>query len=114
MSESNVAVEDFKRKWKDMISKIEKEAIDGEGVTLIRLNFRKDKLLFEIDVERNEFTHEMFVELEILESELEAALQIANSKFKLENRRILARIFGGIFELISQCLQRGKGKGEID
>jgi len=100
MPEATVTLEDFKRNWEMLIAKIEKEAIDGEGVNLIRLCFDRDRNLFEMGVGEDEFTHEMYVELNMLESKLEAALQFAHSRFRLKNRGVLARIFGGIAERI--------------
>lgn len=102
MSRSIITFEDFKSKWKQIISKIEKEAIDGEGIAMIRLQFDKDKALFEMGMREDELTHKIYVELEMLESELETVLQIAHSRFRLKNRGILAKIFGGVFKRISK------------
>ncbi|MEM2954305.1 MAG: hypothetical protein QXU21_08575 [Candidatus Bathyarchaeia archaeon] len=103
MSKSNITFEDFKSKWEQIISKIENEAIDGEGIIMIRYHFDRSKALFINGLNEDEYTYKILVELDIL-TKLETALQIAHSSFRLKNLGILARIFGGIFELI----KRGK------
>lgn len=88
--------ENFKRRWELIISKIENVAIDDLGVELIQLNFRcnRDLLVASMKVKN----HRVINELEVLRAELEAALQIAHSRFRLKNRGILAGIFGGMFK----------------
>jgi hypothetical protein len=97
MSETNITFEVLKKKWEQIISKIENEAIDDNGVEIIRLRFHIDKNLFEMGLKSGELTHKTLVELHLLESQVEVALQIAQSRFKLKNRGILAQIFGRMF-----------------
>ena len=100
MSENSLG--NFKKNWEPQIAKIEKEAIDSDGVNLIRLQFDRDKHLFEMGLNQSEFTHEVYLELDMLESRLTVALEIARSRFKLEHRGILARIFGGTLDKLSR------------
>ena len=88
--------EDFKRTWEEIIAKIEGEAIDGDGINLIRIHFELNEIHFKNDPEFEEF----YMDMKLLESKLETALQIAHSRFRLRNRGILARFFGGMTEKI--------------
>lgn len=99
---AKVALEDFKKNWEEQIAKIEKQALDNEAVYNINLHFDKDKLRFKTFLHEEEFTHDMLLELDMLESKLVVALETANSRFKLENRGILARAFDGILRKIGR------------
>ena len=90
--------EDFKRTWEELIVKMENEAIDGDGVNLIRIHFELDKNSFTLGLDESELMN--YMDMKLLTSKLEVALQIAHSRFRLRNRGILARIFGGIAEKI--------------
>lgn len=90
---AKVTLEDFKKNWEEQIAKIEKQALDNEAVYNINLHFDKDKLMFKTFLHEEEFTHDMLLELDMLEYKLVVALETANSRFKLENRGILARAF---------------------
>jgi len=68
---------------------------------MIRLNFDKDKYYFEYSFMR-ENSNQQLMELELLESKLEVALEIAHSRFRLRNRGIIARLFAGIIDKISK------------
>jgi len=94
-------LENFKKSWEGEIAKIEKEAIDGNGISLIRLHFEHGKLMLEMNRTEESFTEEMH-ELDMLKSKLEVALQIAHSRYRLQNRSLWARIFGGIFKKIPE------------
>ena len=89
----------FKKTWEEIITKIENEAIDGEGINFIRLRFELDKSHFMLDLNESE-VDDVYMDMELLESKLETALQLAHSRFRLRNRGILARIFGGMIEKI--------------
>jgi len=98
------ALENFKRFWEGEIAKIEKEAIDNDGVNLIRLHFEKDRLLLETSMNEEDFTQEVHLELNMLESKLTVALETARSRYRLRNRGLWARIFGGIVEKLPKKL----------
>ena len=89
--------ENFKRNWESQIAKIEKEAIDDYGTSLIRLQFERDKIFYKIGITEIEL-RQVGSELNLLDSNLETALQIARSRFKLQHRGILAKAFGGILD----------------
>ena len=91
--------ENFKKTWEEIIAKVENEAIDGDGVDIIRTHFELDESSFMLDLNESEFD-EVYMDMKLLKSKLEVALQIAHSRFRLRNRGILARIFGGIVEKI--------------
>lgn len=103
---SKDTVEGFKQFWEGEIAKIKNEAIDGNGVGLIRLHFDMNKHLLTASMNDKDFTREVHLELRMLESKLEIALQIAHSRFRLKNRGILANIFGGIVDKLA----RGKSE----
>jgi hypothetical protein len=84
----------FKKTWNDLITKIETESIDGDGVEVIRARFNLDHL---INTSNNA---EQINETFLLESKLQVALMIANSRFRLANRGVLAKFFGGLTDKI--------------
>ena len=94
--------EGFKQFWEGEIAKIKNEAIDGDGVSLIRLHFDLNKLHLIMSMNEEEFTPEVDLELGMLESKFEIALQIAHSRFRLKNRGILANVFGGIVDKLAR------------
>jgi len=95
---SKQTFENFKQFWEGEIAKIKNEAIDGDGMRLIRLHFDINKHLLTAYMNEEEFTREVHLELRMLESKFEIALQIAHSRFRLKNRGILASVFGGIVD----------------
>jgi len=97
---SKGTLEIFKENWERQIAKIEKEAIDSDGVNLIRLHFQRDRAILELSMNEREFTRQVQVELDMLESKLTIALETARSRYRLRNRGLWARIFGGIIEKI--------------
>ena len=99
---SKQTFENFKQFWEEEIAKIKNEAIDGNGVRLIRLHFDLTSHLLTMSMSYKEFTREVHLELRMLESKFEIALQIAHSRFRLKNRGILASIFGGIVEMLTR------------
>lgn len=94
--------EGFKQFWEGEMAKIKNEAIDGDGMRLIRLHFDLNKNLLTASMSEEEFTSEVHLELTMLESKLEIVLQIAHSRFRLRNRGILASIFGGIVDRLAR------------
>lgn len=90
----------FKKIWLREIAKIEKEAIDSRGVHIIYLRFSLAKHTFEIGLDENEFTHDIWLELEMLEAKLTRALETARSGYRLQNRGLWARIVEGIGGII--------------
>ena len=95
---SKVALEDFKKSWDDQITKIEKQALDNAALRMIYLHYHKDETLFKMGLSAKEFTHDVMLNLDMLQSRLAIALETANSRFKLENRGIFAKIFSGIVD----------------
>ncbi len=89
--------EDFKQGWEGQIAKIENQAIDGEGVSHVRLRFELDQSSLIMSMTEVELA-QVDSELRMLQSKLEIALQIAHSRFKLKNRGVLARAFAGILD----------------
>ena len=96
---SKQTFENFKKLWEEEIAKIRNESIDGDGVRLINLHFDLNKHILIMNMSSKEFTGEVHLELEMLESKLEIALQIAHSRFRLKNRGILANVFGKVSPL---------------
>lgn len=99
---SKQTFENFKQFWEEEIAKIKNEAIDGNGVRLIRLHFDINKHILTASMNYKEFTREVYLELRMIESKLEIALQIAHSRFRLKNRGILASVFGGIVDKLAR------------
>ena len=93
-------IENFKKSWLEEIAKIETRAIDSHGVYLIYLRFDREKHLFIMGLTEEEFTHDVLLELDILESKLSIALETARSKYRLQNLSLWARIIEGIGGII--------------
>lgn len=101
---SKDTLENFKRSRQVEIAKIEKEAIDSDGVHAIYLRFDLAKHLFIIGLDENEFTHDVYLELEMLEAKITRALETARTKYKLHNRALWTRIIGGIIDKLPKKL----------
>ena len=95
MSDLNNKVDKFVKTWKKLIDDIKKceLGIDGREASIISLDFDGNKSLLLSEMKKDQLGD---MDLRLLESELTVALAIAVTKFKLRNRGILARIFGGI------------------
>jgi hypothetical protein len=87
------------KKLENQIANIRNEAIDGDGIALFRIHFERGKLKLKVFA-KNELPDSIYTDLVNLESELEVALQIAHSRFRLKNRGVLARFFGGAIDKI--------------
>jgi hypothetical protein len=70
--------EKFKNTWNELITKIENEPIDGDGVTDICLHFHMNKLETMKDDEE-ESENDTSFETELIDSKVEVALMIAHS-----------------------------------
>jgi len=98
---SKEKVETFKKSWLEEIAKIEKRAIDSHGVYLIYLQFVRDISILKMGLRREkEFSHDVLLELNMIESKLSIALETARSKYRLQNRTLWARIIEGIGGII--------------
>lgn len=98
-----VTLEEFAKIWESQIEKIEKQALDGDAVSLIRLHFDRDKLKFQMFVDKNYAEeNDVYLRLDLLESKLNFALEAAHSRFRLENRGILAKAFSGVLDKFSR------------
>ena len=93
-------IEKFKKAWLEEITKIEKRAIDSHGVYLLHLRFRIDRGIFNLGLNRAEFTYDVMLELNLLESKLRVALETARSRYRLQNRSLWARIIEAISGMI--------------
>jgi hypothetical protein len=89
--------EDFKKTWEELIAKIENDVVDGDAVSLIRIHFELNMNSFELNLSESELDA-LYLDMKLLQSKLEVALQIAHSRYRLRNRGILARVFRGITE----------------
>jgi hypothetical protein len=102
MSESEF--EKFKKTWETQIANIKDEAIDGDGVRMIRLRFELSVGNLQIYTPMSKLPDSIYTDLDLLESQLDVALEIAHSRFRLRNRGILARVFAGIADKIPKKL----------
>jgi len=93
-------IENFKKSWLEETAKIEKRAIDSHGVYLIYLQFVRDRHILEMGLNEEEFSHDVLLELDMLESKLSIALETARSRYRLQNRTLWARIIEGIGGII--------------
>lgn len=101
---SKVTLENFKKFWEEEIAKIEKETIDSDGVHAIYLRFDLAKHLFIMGLDEDEFTHDVHLELELLEAKIARALETALSKYKLKNRGLWTRIVKEMIDKIPKKL----------
>lgn len=102
---SRVTLEDFIRAWQDKISKIEKMAFDDYSVRRVRADFEINRLEIKMSLREEDIESGGILKLDTLKSELEAALETANSRFKTENLGVVTRpnnAFNGMFEKVYQ------------
>lgn len=97
---SKSKIDKFKSFWLKEIEKIQKRAIDSRGTYLIMLDFDMNKQIFKMGMDNSEFTHDAWLELEMLESQVRIALETARSRYKLQNRSLWARIVEGIAGIV--------------
>jgi len=98
LSSKQSDIEAFKKTWVSQIEAIRNEAIDGDGVYKIRLQFELCRL--KLEMSKDSLAESLFTDLDLLESQLDVALEIAHSRFRLKNRGALARLFGGALDKI--------------
>jgi hypothetical protein len=97
---SNHEFDDFKKTWESQIEIIRKEAIDGDGIYKIRLQFDLCRLKLEMANEPIVNKSYSDQDLDLIESQLNVALEIAHSRFRLRNRGVLAKLFGRAIDKI--------------
>jgi len=94
-------VEEFVEKWEGIIDDIKNNpyGLDRGDAEDIELEFRLKSTMLLVTQFRNERAR-YYPKINLLESELKAALALATSKYKLKHRGILARIFGGAIDTL--------------
>ena len=100
---SELALNDCIRAWQDKIERIEKRALDDDAVRRIRADFEINRLEIAMSLRENDIESGGMLKLDKLRSELKAALETANSRFKTENLGVITRpgnAFNGMFEEI--------------
>ncbi|MGD0645542.1 MAG: TIGR02391 family protein [Candidatus Bathyarchaeia archaeon] len=90
---SKITLEDFKKNWEGQITKIEQQALNSDTYSSIILQFRIEKGAFRSGLNENELTHDDYLELEMLEGKLRAALGAANSRYELADKGKLSNNF---------------------
>jgi hypothetical protein len=96
-----VTLADFIGKWQGKISRIEKESLDDDDVRGIKADFEVNELEIKLCLSKEDVESGAIVKLDILKAELYAALETANSRFKLENPLAVSRsdnFFNGMIE----------------
>lgn len=101
MNETNL--DKFKNTWEEEIKKIENEVIDNRGTWLIYNRFEIDTLHIIRSLNRQEFTSEVSLDMGLLKSKLTRALEIARTRYTLQNHSLwvkftqsIASIFRGV------------------
>ncbi|WP_048094711.1 hypothetical protein [Geoglobus ahangari] len=97
--------EQFAKKWNKIIEYVNKaqDGLDERGAEQIRLNFREDVLLLIIDSKRMGIKFRQR-DVSLIESELEAALNIAESRYKLKNEKLKLEERKSIMQLLKEVL----------
>ena len=90
----------LKDTWEKEVYKIENNPIDANGTRLIYNKFEIDKINLIQSLPKNMFTHDMVLEIDLLESKLASSLAVAKTKYKLQERNYLVKIIEAITELI--------------
>jgi hypothetical protein len=91
MSEKRVAdLEGFTNAWTEIIEELDKGVIDSHGAYMLYLRFRIDRSLLQLH----------FRDTTLLESKLRRALEMAHSRYALQNKGIWARITESIATII--------------
>ena len=100
MAEENFKI--FKDVWEEGIRKIENEVIDNRGAMLIYNQFRLCTEYLILTMFKPELTPKFNLEIELLESRLTISLEIAHTKYMLQNRSLWVKII----ESISRAVQK--------
>lgn len=86
MNETNL--DKLKNTWEEEIKKIENEVIDNRGTWLIYNRFEIDTLHIVRSLNRQEFTSEVSLDIGLLKSKLTRALEIARTRYTLQNHSL--------------------------
>ena len=92
---------DFIGNWQGKISRIEKSSLSDDAVKGIKADFEVNHLEIKMSLSKEDVEAGALVKLRILKSELYAALDKANSRFKLEHPFAVSRVdnfFNGMLE----------------
>lgn len=100
MTEENFKM--FKDMWEEEIRKMKNAVIDNRGAMLIYNQFRLCRENLILTMLKLELTPKINLELELLESRLTIALEIAHTKYMLQNRSSWVKII----ESISRAVQK--------
>ncbi|MCW3998247.1 MAG: hypothetical protein NWF10_06735, partial [Candidatus Bathyarchaeota archaeon] len=73
----------------------------NDAIKRIYISYERDKLFFGTGLSSKEYK-DSIIELNMLKSRLAIALETANSRFKLANRGIIARVFSGIIDKVTR------------
>ena len=96
-----VTLADFIGKWQGKISRVEKSSLDDDAVRGIKADFEVNELEIKLSLSKEDVKAGAMVKLGMLKAELYAALETANSRFKLENPLGVSRVdnfFNGMLE----------------
>ena len=95
----------FIKNWERKIFRIEKSSLDDEAVRGIKADFEVNELEIKMSLSKEDVKSGAIVKLRILKSNLNAALDTANARFKSENPMVFSRsgnFFNGMLEGVHQ------------
>ena len=91
----------FKDMWEEGIRKIENEVIDNRGAVHIYNHFAMCRNHLHL-VTPDYSSQDLNLEIELLRSRLGIALEIAHTKFMLQNRSLWVRIIESIVRVVQK------------
>jgi hypothetical protein len=106
---ANTDFEMFEKSWRETINKLDKGVIDGRGAQRLYLDFNHNKLRLEMYPPLAELAdRSMTQKIDLLYSELTRAIEMAHTRYDLQNKKLLAKIlipvFGSIIALVTAIL----------
>jgi hypothetical protein len=97
----------FERSWLEEIAKLDKGMIDGHGAQQLYLNFDRDIIRLKMSMPALSAPN-MGLEIGLLRSKLTRAIEMAHTRYDLQNKKLLAKIlipvFGSIIALVTAIL----------
>lgn len=98
-------LEELKRNWLEQIARIENQPLDKEAKLGIYLHFQNDKLNFKMGLSEKEQTHDIMLELDMLETKLTDVLNKIEEEHSLDERNTAEKLFDDVINhpLIKQA-----------
>ncbi|MBN1762203.1 MAG: hypothetical protein JW878_03855 [Methanomicrobia archaeon] len=101
MIEENFKI--FKEFWEEEIKKIENAVIDNRSSRLIYNQFSLTKELLIMTMTKFDLTAKFNLEIGLLDTKLTTALEMAHTRYMLQNRSLWVKLIDSISRVISRA-----------